>query len=105
MKTFKEQLANFRAGNTNLGVGAKRSENAVSNSFTMWLLFLPSGPNTIQVPLRAVNWYWEGSATNGPSGWVIESGTVSHSIDPASYPTEQYPYWTDNITNRPPFHP
>jgi len=74
--------------------------NMLTDTFTMWLLFkYDETTNTHYVPLRAVDWYWAASATNGPSGWVIESGTATNSINPVDYETLNYPYWTTAITN------
>ena len=77
-----------------LSGGYVRAE--ASNSFEMWMMFEP--PGGMWVPLRAVNWSWIGSATNGPDGWAVESGT--NSIDPHDFETEEYPAWKSNIRNR-----
>jgi hypothetical protein len=69
-----------------------------SDTMEMWLLFQPT--NGIPVPLRAVNWYWSGTATNNPSGtdgWGLESGT--NTVNPADFDTETYPVWNDNVIN------
>jgi hypothetical protein len=71
----------------------------VTDSYTMWLLFQPDSSPSHWVPLRAVDWYWRGSATNGPSGWELESGTATNSVNPQDYPTELFPRWTSNVTN------
>jgi len=56
--------------------------------------------------LRAVNWNWAASATNGVSGWVVESGTVTNSINPVDFETQVYPFWTKTVTNnQTPFYP
>jgi hypothetical protein len=58
-----------------------------SDVFEMWMMFKPNGGQW--VPLRAVNWSWSGSATNGPSGWSLQSGT--NSINPTDFDTQTYP--------------
>jgi hypothetical protein len=67
-----------------------------ANTFEMWMMFQP--PNGQWVPLRAVNWSWSGVATNGPTGWGVESGT--NSVDPPDSETEDYPIWKSEIRNR-----
>jgi hypothetical protein len=63
-----------------------------SGNFEMWMMFLPAGGH--QVPLRAVNWSWSGSATNGPSGWGLQSG--NNSPNPSDFETEDYPLWNSS---------
>ena len=75
----------------------------------MWLVFKPTTQTAHLVPLRAVDWYWSGSATNsgatnGLLGWVLESGTATNSIDPPDFETEVPPIWTRNVTNSPTWH-
>jgi hypothetical protein len=67
-----------------------------ANNFEMWMMFQPTGG--IMVPLRAVNWSWSGSATNGPSGWGLESGT--NSVNLTDFDTETYPMSNSDIQNR-----
>jgi hypothetical protein len=74
--------------------------NALVNEYEMWLLFRPDGLKTHFVPLRAVNWSWSGSATNTATGWSLENGTASNSVNPSDFETEIYPRWTNNITNQ-----
>ena len=78
-----------------------------SDIFEMWMMFQPS--NGIPVPLRAVNWFWSGSATNvifggGPAvDWSLESGT--NSVNPQGSDTEIFPVWNSNLTNAQWIHP
>jgi hypothetical protein len=66
-----------------------------TNNFTMWLMFQPSGG--VVVPLRMVNWSWNGTGTfNGVTGSVTSSNAVAN---PDSDATDNYPVWTDNVTN------
>jgi hypothetical protein len=67
---------------------------AASGSFEMTMMFQPAGG--IPVPLRTVNWTWGGSATNGPGGWQLESG--SNGV-PTVFDTETYPTWKSATTN------
>jgi hypothetical protein len=72
-----------------------------TNTFTMWMMFKPT--NGIPVPLRAVNWFWSGSATNdvsqiGGNDWQLESGT--NSVNPNDFDTQTYPIWNSDIHNR-----
>ncbi|MGH7953666.1 MAG: hypothetical protein ACREFE_17350, partial [Limisphaerales bacterium] len=64
-----------------------------ADTMEMWMMFQPVGGH--RVPLRAVNWFWNGSATNGPSGWGFSNGDNSH--NPTDFETETYPTWNDNV--------
>jgi hypothetical protein len=75
-----------------------------SDHFTMWMMFQPSGG--IMVPLRAVDWYWHGIATNAPGGWTLASSPSDHSVNPPDYSAEQYPVWNSSVQSNhidPPF--
>ena len=67
------------------------------DNFDMWMGFRPTGGHW--VPLRVVNWYWSGSATNGPGGWALESDAGDHSINPQDVETENYPLWKSDIND------
>jgi hypothetical protein len=69
----------------------------MSENFETWLMFTPDGGHP--VPLRAVNWFWSGSATNGPDGWGLSSSSDNHSHNPTDFETETYPFWKDNVTH------
>jgi hypothetical protein len=72
-----------------------------ADSFTMWLMFQPSGGQP--VPLRTVSWSWSGTAvlTNTPDTngnyWVLTSSTNTPS--PTDSDSTTHPEWTDNVTN------
>ena len=66
---------------------------SVNETFQTTLMFQPTGGH--RVPLMSVDWFWNGSATNGPNGWGLSSGDNSH--NPLGSPTETYPAWTENI--------
>jgi hypothetical protein len=72
--------------------------NIVENTFTMWFMFSSTNFPSHTVPLRAVNWSWTGSVTNGVNGWCIEDGTVTNSINPLDFDAQYYPQW-NNIIN------
>lgn len=80
----------------NLGLPSSGYMRAgASSSFEMWMMFQP--PGGIWVPLRVVNWSWSGSATNGPSGWGLQSG--NNSPNPTDFDTETYPVWNSHFSN------
>jgi hypothetical protein len=66
------------------------------DSMGMWMLFKANSGDCL-VPLRVVNWSWSGSATNGPSGWQLETGNPANS--PSDSDTETYPLWRSNVTD------
>jgi len=71
---------------------------------TMWMMFRP--PGGMLVPLRAVDWYWHGVATNGPSGWALSSDPGNHSVNPQDYDVQTYPLWNSSARSshvEPPF--
>ena len=64
------------------------------DSFGDWLMFQPSDGQW--VPLRRVDWSWEGSAALSSGTWSLTSS--NHTIG-AVVDTTQYPWWTNNIRN------
>lgn len=80
------------------GLSASYVRAEASASFTMWLAFQPY--NGMWVTLRAVDWYWRGSATNGANGWALESNPGDHSVHPQDYATETYPAWRNFSSER-----
>jgi hypothetical protein len=69
---------------------------AAYDQFEMWMMFQPSGG--ICVPLRAVNWFWSGSATNSGGGWTFQS-SPTNSVNPTDYPTTVFPSWNCPFKN------
>ncbi|MCP9494305.1 MAG: Ig-like domain-containing protein [Pyrinomonadaceae bacterium MAG19_C2-C3] len=70
----------------------------VNDSFQMWLMFKPSGDNSIFVPLRRVNWGWSGSAERpGTPFWNLVAGSSVQASSPADSTT--HPTWTKRAGN------
>jgi hypothetical protein len=67
-----------------------------SDRFRMYLMYTPDGG--MRVPLRAVDWYWQGVGARGQSGWTLLDG--SNSINPEDFPIEEYPFWKDKVCIR-----
>jgi hypothetical protein len=66
---------------------------SISQNSTMWLMFKPDGGH--YVPLRSVNWYFSGSATNPGTGWILTGSNWS--TNPPDVDTgTNYPTWTNN---------
>jgi len=81
------------------------SFNGVSYSedFTMWLMFKPDGDNAQWVPLRKVNWHWDGAGslvTNGLAvNWVLtNTNNPGNPLDTISFDHPQWD-WNANNTN------
>ncbi|MDB6122464.1 MAG: hypothetical protein JWQ71_1457 [Pedosphaera sp.] len=74
-------------------------KKSIWDSHEMWLMFKPPGADSIFVPLRAVRWYWTGSATRGATGWTLDPRSVAHSVNPKDYETTSFPTWTNNVAN------
>jgi len=90
--TFDSDGAGNPVDSPNQRLGSQFIRATGSGSFQMWMMFRPNLPGE-WVPLRAVNWYWNGSATNGPGGWSLESVSGDHSVNPTDFETETYPLW------------
>ena len=61
------------------------------------MMFVPDGG--VAVPLKAVNWWWSGSASNSNPiiGWVLVNGT--NSVNPTNFDVESFPSWESLATN------
>jgi hypothetical protein len=68
-------------------------EAIASNSFCMWLMYVPPGTNSIAVPSRAVNWNWSGDAVLSNGVWRMKTGTGTASAA-ADGATNGFPAWT-----------
>ncbi len=69
----------------------------------MWLMFKPSGNNSIYVPLRKVIWYWSASATRGSDMLFTTDPNPSNSDNPSGEDTTSFPQWTTLVTGDEPF--
>lgn len=77
------------------GLSASYEQVSISDQFTMWTMFKPSGTDSIWVPLRSLDWSWSGSATRTDTTWTLaESGKSAG----ASSDTSVFPEWTANVT-------
>lgn len=71
------------------------SVTTADGSFTMYLAFRPT-PTDVLVPIRQINWHWEGYAlTNGSGVWTLGYGTAT--VDHADAPAPPTISWTSNI--------
>ena len=68
----------------------------VSDSFEMYLMFKPSGTDTIWVPLKRTDWSWSGAASRSGSNWSLDS---SSNPTPSTTDTTSHPVWTRNAAN------
>jgi hypothetical protein len=65
-----------------------------TDSFTMYLVFKPSTPNSIWVPIRKVSWSWSGDG--------LYNGTLtasSHSPSQTGVDVTVHPQWSINVTS------
>lgn len=68
-----------------------------SDSFTMWLMFKPTGSDSIWVPLRSVSWGWSGTAVKNDSGeWSLEN---QNTYTGNCIVTTNHPTWNSNIAS------
>jgi len=71
---------------------------SANDSFSMWLMFKPSGTGSIFVPLRKVSWSWSGSGTRtGTCSWTLS--TSNHSTNPTDADSTDFPTWSSNVTS------
>jgi hypothetical protein len=78
-------------------LGFQYSSLALTRDFnaSMWLMFTPDGGH--RVPLSKVNWHWSGTATRSGTIWTLAPS--DNNTNPPGVDTEDYPAWTNNITN------
>ena len=70
-------------------------QKSVNDAFQMWLMFKPSG-DANWVPLRELDWWWNGGADAG-GGWHLTYG--ANSSAPTDADTTTYPSWNHNAAN------
>lgn len=68
----------------------------VSDSFQMFIMFLPDGQDSRYVPTQSVTWTWGGAAQLSNGSWSLTAPTQSAS--PASE-NSTHPTWTNNVKN------
>jgi len=75
---------------------------SVNHTFKMTMLFQPA--NGIAVPLMAVDWQWQASATNANNlGWQIVGQPING--NPSVSPTTIFPQWNCKINLDPNWNP
>ncbi len=67
-----------------------------SNTWTMWLMFKPTGANSVWVPLKKATWSWSTSATRQSDGTYVK-GTSTDPSNVTFEDTIQYPQWSNLI--------
>jgi hypothetical protein len=70
------------------------SKVTCNNSSEIYLLFKPSGQDSIYVPLKVVNWSWSGEATHQVFEWIPGTSSVPPAI---SADTTRYPAWSQRV--------
>jgi hypothetical protein len=71
------------------------------DSFETYLMYKPSGADSVWVTLRMLTWNWSGTAALGGGGWGVAGGTPanpSQNIDSSDSAT--LPEWADCWTNQ-----
>jgi len=59
-------------------------------------MFKPSGPDSIPVPIRVINWYWRGRASRPPIG-VIWGLDDSHTYVSGGIDVVEHPVWSTRV--------
>ena len=71
------------------------------DSFTNYLMFQTLGAPSIPVPIRKIEWSWNGLATNNmPLGWELLSSPTDFQVTKNNLDTTEFPTWSQNMTNR-----
>jgi hypothetical protein len=76
-----------------------------TRSFETWLEFNPASNNSGTnnwVPLKSISWNYAGGASLTATNCAITSWAaagLTNNANPTEVSTEQYPWWTNNITN------
>ncbi len=72
-------------------------QKSASDSFQLYLMYHPSGADSIRVTLREVDWNWSGKCTlNGT--WSMDA-PGNASVDPPSSDSTTLPTWSNYSTN------
>lgn len=74
---------------------------SVAGKFETYLMYKPSGTDSIWVTLGLLNWSWNGAAGRDTDGvWQLGTGASPQTGDPnpKSVNNTQLPKWTDNYT-------
>jgi hypothetical protein len=103
--TFPYDTRNPTNDSPGSGLSSSYLQSTISQNFDMYLMFKPSNANSIWVPLRKVNWFWNAGATRNVSinQWSLNSGSMRN-VDPPSVDTIVHPTWNGN-GNQLPFTP
>lgn len=92
MRDTPNQVLNV-LNNTNPNFDWKKVE--VNDSAKTWVMFKPSLPDSIWVPLAAVNWTWNGIAIKQNDGsWVKDNEGVT---GPTAINSLDFPIWDKNV--------
>jgi hypothetical protein len=70
----------------------------VIDTFENYLMYRPSGMDSIWVTLSVFGWYWGGTASRGPGGWALNTG-ISPTVSPTGSNSVALPAWDDYFTN------
>ena len=66
---------------------------SAADEFQLYLMYRPSGVDSIWVTLRRLDWFWSGAAVrDGNDEWIMESGQAS-SQNPGSVNSVALPLW------------
>lgn len=66
------------------------------DDYTMWLMYKPASPDSVWVPLKKVNWFWNAQADGLNRKWTT---TGNNSINPSFNDTIDFPRWTKVIAS------
>ena len=70
-----------------------------SMAFKTWLIFKPTGSDSIWIPLRHFTWEWRATAEKDSNNeWHVTQRGESEGESVSSQPTSDHPTWSENVT-------
>lgn len=73
---------------------------SVSNTWSMFLMYKPTGTGSEWVPLRSIDWAWAYTATRGTGGVYTSSGVTNPASSATGIDTTTYPVWSNRVPDR-----
>jgi hypothetical protein len=69
----------------------------VTENFELYLMWKPSSPNSIPVPLEVIAWNWIAVATNVGGNWNVTTWDIPKAPGITGKATTAFPEWTQKV--------
>ncbi len=70
-----------------------------NDGFCVYLMYKPTGADSIWVTLRTLKWYWSGSGTRGVNWSIVPNSVSIPAANPTSSDSTDLPLWNDYFTD------